>query len=334
MKKNGIVQMILALVMVTVSGCENDNCCEECNNNEQKVELSVLPTLSMTRSIISGTDASVLGSIAVYASGNGYVGDSKAVYSYANSTWSNNGASKILLSNEPAVITAHYPSSATATSGAIGVSTLSSGSVNVSTGDASTIYGDAGETDYMWAAVTNVAGAAVNTTNRNPSVNLTMNHALSRVSFRVYKDTSYSGTGNLTKIELQNVGAATTLNKGTNPTLNIANGTITMNAASAASYTRNVTGYSVGTAATSAKAVSMIVFPAEDIVANSIKVTMTVDGVEYTTMVPAPESGSWLAGINYLYTAKLSGTDLVISSNNILLTDWNSITVSGELALQ
>ncbi|MFS6557293.1 fimbrillin family protein, partial [Parabacteroides distasonis] len=89
-----------------------------------------------------------------------------------------------------------------------------------------------------------------------------------------------------------------------------------------------------GTAAASAKAVSMIVFPAEDIVANSIKVIMTVDGVEYTTMVPAPESGSWLAGINYLYTAKLSGTDLVISSNNILLTDWNSITVSGELALQ
>ena len=55
-----------------------------------------------------------------------------------------------------------------------------------------------------------------------------MKHALSMVSFRVYKAADYEGVGKLTKIVLKDVNATgTTLSKGTNPKMNITTGVIT-----------------------------------------------------------------------------------------------------------
>lgn len=330
--KNNNIFMLTALMVVAVSSCDNDSCEEQQVDNGKKVELNVVPTLAMTRSIVDGTDASVLGSVAVHASGTGYTaGNNYAVYSYANSSWSNNGTDKIYLSNETATITAHYPASATATNGSIAVGVLDNGNVDVSRGDASTVYGAENETDYMWATVENTAGASTSTTNRAPSVKLIMNHALARVSFRIYKDAVYRGTVNLSKLELNNAGAGTVLDKGTNPTLNISDGAITMNAPVAASYTRAITGYHVATVADEAKAVSMLVFPVDNIAADAIEVKFTIDNVEYSTMVSVPDGGSWLAGKNYLYTVKLSGTGLVISS--VELVDWSDVSVTGELGV-
>lgn len=336
--------MSIAVVagMIAAGGCEVNLIEPE---DGARVELGVSPTMGMTtKSIISGTDGSALGKIAVYASGTGYGdGNNYAVYAYSSSAWSSEGTDKIYLSNEEAKVTAHYPayqsgsgaaqsgSALKASGGSISVSTLASGSIDAS---GNGLLADAGETDYMYAGTVSY-GSGSAATNRNPQVTLTMKHALARVSFRVYKDASYTGTGSLTKVVLKNTESNTALDKGTSPTMNISDGTITMGTAAAASYERTVSNYTVGTDKDNAKALSMLVFPITGLnaeIAKKIQVVFTVDGVDYPVAVTAPTGNAWAAGNNYLYTAKLSGTELQIVS--VTLVDWVTETISGDLEIK
>lgn len=190
-----------------------------------------------------------------------------------------------------------------------------------------------GEVDCMYAMP---VLKVTNKSNQTKGVELTMKHALSMVSFRVYKAADYEGTGKLTKIVLKNVDTGTTLSKGASPTMNIKTGAITEGTPTAATYTRTIKdGYTLEdtAAGAGAKKFSIMVLPISTIGNDKIQATFTIDGAEYTVKLTAPSdnSGAWLAGKNHLYTVKLSGTELSIST--ITVTQWVGV-VGGTLEIK
>ena len=221
---------------------------------------------------------------------------------------------------------------------------------------ASKIISAPGEIDYMYAVKasgngTEAATASNGKTASSPTpnahqVSLDMKHALSMVSFRIYNDGTYANTGKLTKIKLSNVSSGTALSTGTIPTMKINDGTVVPNTAAAATYTRFIdNGYMIikkGTPASvsvatseddardGSKKFSILVLPHNG-AKDQIQVTFTIDGADYAIPLASnSNSVDWKAGNNYLYTAKLSGKDLSITSVNV--AGWTAQT-GGTLAV-
>lgn len=202
-----------------------------------------------------------------------------------------------------------------------------------------------GEVDYMWAEKTSntdkFEASNGKTGSTTSSVALNMKHALSMVSFRVYNDGNYAKTGLLSKIVLDNKSNAV-LSKGTSPTMDIASGVITAGTEAAATYTRiianhdNTNGYTLpkqgasgltgADAAKNAAAVfSILVLPdASGVAKNEIQVTFTIDGESFVvTLATDATTLQWEHGKNYLYTAKLSGKSLTLSS--VTVAAWDKV---------
>lgn len=207
-----------------------------------------------------------------------------------------------------------------------------------------------GEIDYMYAVKASGNGTeaatasngrtAGSTTVDAHKVSLEMKHALSMVSFRIYNDGTYTNTGKLTKIKLSNVSSGTALSTGTTPTMKISDGTVVPNTAVAATYTRFIeNGYTIikkGTPASASvatseddardgsKKFSILVLPHNG-AKDQIQVTFTIDDADY--IIPLASNNTsvdWKAGNNYLYTAKLSGKELSITSVNV--AGWSAQT--------
>lgn len=221
---------------------------------------------------------------------------------------------------------------------------------------ASEILSALGEVDYMWAidgSSSNSGGANKQPTASNGKktgeptqdahkVSLQMKHALAMVSFSIYKDDTYKNTGTLTKIVLKN--------KSTSPasdivlatyetmTMKIADGTIkTGGTKAAATYTRFIgtIGTAIVAAASkeSAPKYSILVLPDGDTKfdKNKVQVVFTIDGADYSVDLtdPSSDEGKWLSGKNYLYTAKLSGKELSLTS--VTVAAWTDGTTGGDL---
>lgn len=164
-----------------------------------------------------------------------------------------------------------------------------------------------------------------------------MNHALSMVSFRVYKADDYKGPGDLTKVVMENVGEGTTLSKGISPTMNITTGAITEGNPQKAVYTRTISGYQLTTTANDSKKFSILVLPtASAIGSSSIKATFTIDDADYSVNLTPPTAagtdGKWKPGYNNLYTVKMGGTDLTITT--VTVTAWEEKPVDGDLDIK
>lgn len=221
----------------------------------------------------------------------------------------------------------------------------------VTNADASKLITAPGEVDYMWAEDANNASSQATASNGkedsnvDESVSLNMKHALSMVSFRIYNDGTYTGSSKLTKIVLKN-SSTTVLSKGNNPTMSLKNGAITENTSTAATYTRTFTdtdGYAIPTkgenkattednAKEAAKKFSIMVLPDGNSKFDKTKVQVefTIDGATYPIALADPtesgDEGKWIAGKNYLYTVKLSGKELTITS--VSVAQWTSATGS------
>lgn len=214
------------------------------------------------------------------------------------------------------------------------------------TAGASKIISAPGEIDYMYAVQSGTAASETASNGKSSGdenaykVSLDMKHALSMVSFRIYNDGTYANTGKLTKIKLSNVSGGTALSTGTIPTMKISDGTVVESAAAAATYTRFIeNGYtiikkgtpaseSVGTteeeARDGSKKFSILVLPHNG-AKDQIQVTFTIDDADYTIPLASNDNSvDWKAGNNYLYTAKLSGKDLSITSVNV--AGWTAQT--------
>ena len=97
-------------------------------------------------------------------------------------------------------------------------------------------------------------------------------------------------------------------------------------------------------AAAASKKFSILVFPATDIANGDVKATFTIDGTTYSVNLDAPTgtvtiggnsvdtADKWLAGVNYQYTVRLSGTGLSIST--ISVTDWVDAPNGSDMDIQ
>lgn len=342
MKTKQLMNLALISGLLLTAGCGDDQNTGTAENNDP-VELRISPRVTLTRGVVDGTAFADGTTVAVYAEGADYTSDKSnnyAKYKYSSSAWNSDGSDKIYLTNAEATIYAYYPTDDkhNITNLTIPVKLLEGTdatitAVNNVTG--TSIAAATGEVDCMYARP---FPKVTNKSNQTKGVELTMNHALSMVSFRVYKAADYEGTGKLTKIVLKNVDAGTTLSKGTNPTMNIKTGVITEGTPTAATYTRTIKdGYTLEstTNGTGAKKFSIMVLPISTSIGNDkIQATFTIDGAEYTVKLTAPSdnSGTWPAGKNHLYTVKLSGTELFI--NTITVTQWEEVVGSANLDIK
>lgn len=332
-RMNNFRCLLLALPgMLLMAGCDKSALPEQENN--EPVELQIMPTVALTRSAVQ--DAKSLDEVAVYATGADYTaGNNYAVYTNKTSRWDNEGSESIYLTNADATIYGYYPTTTKfdASAKTIPVTVNETDAITaIDNSTATTIASASGEVDYMYATPV----SSVNNKSGN-NVTLVMNHALSMVSFRVYKAADYKGPGNLTKVVMENVGAGTTLNKGTSPTMDITTGAINEGAAQQAVYTRTITDYTLASTANDSKKFSILVLPTASAIGYSnIKATFTIDGADYSVNLTQPTAagteGKWQAGYNNLYTVKMGGTDLTITT--VTVAEWKETAVNGELDIK
>ena len=209
------------------------------------------------------------------------------------------------------------------------------------------ILAASGEVDYMYAdqGSTGVKASYKNgSDSKTGKVTLTMKHALAMVSFRVYADHTYKNTGAFTKLVLANKSGGTTiLNNGASPTMKIKDGTITVGSSpTAVTYTRDIANYTLSkaaadtdqaraTAKNSARTASHLVLPESTVDKSTVEATLTIDAQDYKVALPGSGS-AWEAGKNYLYTVKLSGSELVISS--VTVTEWTTVASDASLDIK
>ena len=208
------------------------------------------------------------------------------------------------------------------------------------------ILAASGEVDYMYADQSTAVKASYKNgdTNKTGKVTLAMKHALAMVSFRVYADHTYKNTGAFTKLVLANKSGGTTiLNNGASPTMKIKDGTITVGSSpTAVTYTRDIANYKLPKAAAdtdqaraaaknNARKASILVLPENTADKSTVEATLTIDNQDYKVALPGSNS-AWKAGENYLYTVKLSGSELVISS--VTVTEWTTVASSTDLDIK
>lgn len=336
-RMNNFRCLLLALPgMLLMVGCDKSASPEQENN--EPVELQIAPTVALTRSAVQ--DAKSLDKVAVYATGTDYDTDNNyAVYTNKTSSWDNEGSESIYLTNADATIYGYYPTTTKYDESAetIPVTVLEgTGGTTITaidnSGAGTAIAAAPGEVDYMYAT----SVSPINNKSGN-NVTLVMNHALSMVSFRIYKADDYKGPGNLTKVVMENVDAGTTLSKGTSPTMNITTGAINEGAAKQATYTRTITDYTLTSTANGSKKFSILVLPTTSVIGSSnIKATFTIDGAAYPVNLTQPTAagteGMWKAGYNNLYTVKMGGTDLSITT--VTVTPWEEKPIDSELDIK
>ena len=107
-------------------------------------------------------------------------------------------------------------------------------------------------------------------------------------------------------------------------------------------YTRDIANYTLSkatadtdqaraTAKNNARKASILVLPENTADKSTVEATLTIDNQDYKVALPGSNS-AWEAGKNYLYTVKLSGSELVISS--VTVTQWTTVASSTDLDIK
>ncbi|MCD7849204.1 MAG: fimbrillin family protein [Parabacteroides sp.] len=331
----------------------------------------------------TGTEGNLLKEIMVLAAGESGVtdygsGNEKAIYKYTGGdgtgSWAQEGNDHIYLTAKKAAIYAYHPvyqfdengnkGSAISITGNVGPDatisiTLFAGGTGTSgsptqlvnstitdDGTSTGILSAPGEVDYLYEGSSSRPTASNGKTDQSitSSVALEMKHALSLVSFKIYKDNStYKGPAKLTKIVLRNKSTATTttLKTSSNATMKIGSGEITRGTESDATFTRVIKGSDSNgdqgadiKESSGARTYSILVFPdASTVAKNEVEDVFTIDGADYTVALATDaQSGNqkqWVAGTNNIYGIKLSGTGLGITS--VKVAAWSSNPVGSDL---
>ncbi len=215
----------------------------------------------------------------------------------------------IILSNIQGFVYAYYPYSELNV-GNDGRSIPITVSPNQETGQSDGSKDANGQTDYMWA--TPKSGIS----NLKPKVNLSMNHALAKVSFtfkHAEKAEKYPGAGLITDITLKSV-------KTGKATLNITNGTISEPETANGSIL--LTGMNQGGNGTLIEETSAALVPSLLLYPQTLsgsQVTVKIDGVDYTVDIPASMT-KFEAGKHYTMQFTVKGTALVV--NEVSINEW------------
>lgn len=201
------------------------------------------------------------------------------------------------------------------------------------------------EIDYLYANNSNRKvsnGRATGSPGR--SIDLTMAHALTMVSFRLYNDGTLPGDGKLTQIKLKNANTKTLIKTTDRATMKLADGTIAnLSTNTSDNLTRTVSGYTIpkevkegALSATTyikngtvtgpkvARKVSILTYPLTNISENEIEIVFTIDSQDYTVSLPVTDVWVWQAGTNYVYTVCASQRKLEVTS--VSVAEWSEET--------
>ncbi len=303
---------------------------EELNPESAKTALSVKAGIMVgtpTKAIIDGTtfpDGSSIG-VQVRKLGQsnylaGTLTNVKYTYAAAGTTWST--TTPFYLTNVLGEVYAYYPYAI------VGDNKTAFSTIPV-TIDATITTG--AEIDYMYATPLTGVNSVSNATGKEKAT-LVMKHAFSQISFYVYK-TNYSGTGTLTQFKIEDAAATTFIKtSSTALTMDITDGTLAGGAkgtldrtlTAPVTLTAIAPDANIATLKGQVNATTLAV-PTTAFAIGDIKFTFIIDGETYTATNNT--AITWLPGKQYIYTAKLEGTGLIILSATI--TDWD--TESGGL---
>jgi len=214
---------------------------------------------------------------------------SRFTYSTTDSKWNATSTdSTIYLNSHCASICAYYPFNGSADPTAVAITSTSD-----------TLKGD-------------ISYSVSNTTasNKNANISLTLNHALSRIQFKIVKDATYSGTGAISSISIENTAILTA------NTINITTGAYATGTAGTVTYNPAIS--STSTTAVDSK---VLMVPVATISGN-VNVTFKVDGVNLTAALSGLTKLE--AGKSYVINVTIKGTALTFSS--VQVTDWVDAT--------
>jgi len=316
MKRTLIITSVLALLLLSCTKQDGTD------TVDAKSVLSVKVGIMATKAIISGTifpDGSSIG-VQVRKSGQfnyqaGTPTNIMYTYTAAGATWAT--ATPFYLTNTLGEVYAYYPYVS------VGDNLTAFTTIPVTITAAATT---GSETDYMYAtpltgsnSVSNAAG--------DQNANLVMNHAFTQISFYIYKN-NYSGTGTLTQFKIEDTDATTFVKtSSTAMTMDIENGNlvggatgiITRTLATPVTLTSVVPDPDILDLKAQVNATTILV-PTASMAIGDVRFTFTIDGETYTATNTT--AISWLKGKQYIYTARLDGTGLVILS--AVITDWDT----------
>ncbi len=316
MKKSLIITSLLAILLISCTKQEDVG-----QRNVSNV-LSVKAGIITTKSIITGTifpDGSSIG-VQVRKSGQynyqtGTMTNVMYTYTAAGATWAT--ATPFYLTNTLGEVYGYYPYVS------VGDNLSAFSTIPVTINSSATT---GSETDYMFATPLTGLSSVSNATGKQ-NANLVMNHAFTQISFYIYKN-NYSGTGVLTQFKIEDAAATTFVkSSSTAMTMSIENGVltggstsvITRTLAAPVTITNTAPDADILVLKTQVNATTILV-PTAAMAIGDIKFTFTIDGETYTATNTT--AISWLKGKQYIYTARLDGTGLVILS--AVITDWDT----------
>jgi len=310
---------VAAVLPLLLASCDKEKLIETTDNTQ--VPLSIDASIGITseimsRSLVSGSSFGKGSDIGIFITGTGYT-PAVTIYTYDGSTWSlkttTPAQSPIYLTKNEATVYGFYPTIEPSTSDAI---TADTGAKTIPVTIASN-YKEfdvpSTQADYLYAKDASDGSKMAEVTKSAATASLKFYHALSQLSFIVNKAKNFGGTGTLTSLKveaasdnitgsgmLQLDGSGITLSETASKSIELT-GSDTINAYSATPSTNVIATALVAPLTTS----------------QNVKLTMTIDGVDYTGTISNAE---WEAGKKYSYTVTVGGGELIIES--VSIKDW------------
>ena len=315
---------VAAVLPLLLASCDKEKLIETTDNTP--VPLSIDASIGITseimsRSLVSGTSFGDGSDIGIFVTGTGYT-PVVTIYTYEESAWSlkttDPAQSPIYLTKNEATVYGFYPATAadanTTTNKTIPI-TIASSYEEFAVPES--------QADYLYATDGTGATTMEKVSKASPEASLTFYHALSQLSFIVNKAEDFGGTGSLTSLKVtasDNItgsgtlklnGSGITLSETASKSIELT-GSDTINAYSATPSTNVIATALVAPLTTS----------------QNVKLTMTIDGVDYTGTISNAE---WEAGSNYIYTVTVGGGTLTITS--VSIQDWVNVDSEEEVTV-
>jgi len=318
MKKNYLLMITLVAVTFLGAGCSKEESSVVKDSNELKITTNIVKPL--TKSIVSSFSGSVIGVYVDDVAGANYADN--VYHPTTNSTATINAGtnsanpSPSIYINTDAKVYAWYPAIVNELS--FPDYSFTKAIMVVDTDD----FTATNQTDYLWATP-----VGVNKDNR--TANLSFQHALSKIIFRINTDVNYAGKGILTEISLTTTALddAYKFLSG-NGIMKISDGIISgLTPTSILTYTGSNTLSNTATDMLALVAPAKLAEKASDI--STITINLTIDGAIYSASLPISSAYSWIAGTEYTYTITISSGELLI--NTVSITDWEIGNTGGSI---
>lgn len=267
-----------------------------CTNNDEQIDTNDNAALKLcvknclTRSIITGNSLSEDSQLGVFVAD-----EDNNVGSY-NVQGTVKGdycllASTISLSDEPSYVYAYYPYSSS------------------NTDPTAITYNASEQTDILMGYSDDGTGKLTYVDNSNPTANMLLTHALTRVTLNIKKSSENSNAGELTSVALSNIATNGSINLLDHSSVGTSLGTISLATSTTLSDSEEAS-------------FDLLVAPIDSLSAS--KLVLTVDGETIYSDIPTTKTEEWVAGRQYTYTVvvgensnvKISDPDITLWHNN------------------